>query len=148
MELAMCADIIIAGEGAQLGQPEVKVGIIPGAGGTQKLTRAIGKFQAMAMILTGDFVSAADAHRMGLVSKVVPDDEVEETALKMARRIAKLPPLAVQTAKETVLAGADAALSSALLLERRAMQVLFASEDKSEAMNAFIDKRKGTFKGQ
>jgi enoyl-CoA hydratase/carnithine racemase len=147
MELAMCADIIIAGEGAQLGQPEVKVGIIPGAGGTQRLTRAIGKYQAMLLCLTGDFISADEALRMGLVSKVVPDGEVLETAEKMAGRIAKLPPLAVQSAKELVLAGGDASLSAAMTMERKAMQVLFASADKKEAMTAFIEKRKPSFKG-
>ena len=147
MELAMCADIIIAGEGAQLGQPEVKVGIIPGAGGTQRLTRAIGKYQAMLLCLTGDFITAAEALRMGLVSRVVPDEEVLETAEKMAGRIAKLPPLAVQSAKELVLAGGDASLSAAMTMERKAMQVLFASADKKEAMTAFIEKRKPVLKG-
>ncbi|MCB1438121.1 MAG: enoyl-CoA hydratase/isomerase family protein [Rhodobiaceae bacterium] len=147
MELAMSADIIIAGEGAQLGQPEVKVGIIPGAGGTQKLTRAVGKYQAMLLCLTGDFISAAEGLRMGVVSKVVPDCEVFETAMKMAERIARLPTLAVQSAKEMVLAGGDASLASALTMERKAMQVLFASADKKEAMTAFIEKRKPVLKG-
>lgn len=148
LELAMCADIIIAGEGAKLGQPEVKVGIIPGAGGTQRITRAIGKFKAMLLCLTGDMISAREAFDMGLVSKVVADDQVLEEALALARRIAKLPPLAVQSAKEVLLAGADASLDAALVMERKAMQVLFASADKHEAMSAFIEKRKPVLKGE
>ena len=148
LELAMCCDIIIAGEGARLGQPEVNVGIIPGAGGTQRLTRAVGKFQAMRMVLTGEIIAAEEALRMGLVSRVVADAEVYETALKMARRIAKLPPLAVQQAKETVLAGADASLATALSLERKSFQLLFATSDKTEGMQAFLDKRRPEFKGE
>jgi enoyl-CoA hydratase len=147
LELAMCCDIIIAGEGARMGQPEVNVGIIPGAGGTQRLTRTVGKFQAMRLVLTGEIVNAEEALRMGLVSRVVPDAEVYDTALKTARRIASLPPLAVQQAKEVVLAGADASLATALSLERKSFQLLFASQDKTEGMQAFLDKRKPQFKG-
>jgi enoyl-CoA hydratase/carnithine racemase len=148
LELAMCADILIAGESAKLGQPEVRVGIIPGAGGTQRLTRAVGKYQSMYMCLSGEFVSAEEALRMGLLSKVVTDGEVEQAALELAGNIAKLPPLAVQQAKEMIIAGADAPLETALVMERRAMQVLFASEDKREGMSAFIEKRKPSFKGR
>jgi len=148
LELAMACDIIIAGEGAQLGQPEVKVGILPGAGGTQRLTRAVGKFQAMKLVLTGDMVSAGEALRMGLVSEVVPDDEVYGRALKIAQKISRLPPIAVQQAKEAVLLGADASLPAALALERKALQLTFASADKQEGMTAFLEKRKPEFKGE
>ncbi len=147
-ELAMHADIIVAGEGAQFGQPEVRVGIMPGAGGTQRLTRAVGKFQAMKMVLTGEPVSAQEALRMGLVSEVVPDGEVLKRALELAQRIARLPPLAVLQIKEVVLAGMDASLDAALALERKAFQLLFATEDQKEGMRAFIEKRRPEFKGR
>ncbi len=147
-ELAMHADIIVAGEGARFGQPEVRVGIMPGAGGTQRLTRAVGKYQAMRMVLTGEPVSAQEALRMGLVSEVVPDGEVLSRALELARTIAQLPPLAVLHIKETVLAGMDAPLDVALALERKAFQLLFATEDQKEGMRAFIEKRRPEFKGR
>ena len=148
LELAMCCDIIIAGEGAKLGQPEVNVGIIPGAGGTQRLTRAVGKYQAMRLVLTGEIIGAEEALRMGLVSRVVADGEVYDTALKTAQRIARLPPLAVQQAKEAVLLGADASLPAALSLERKSLQLMFATSDKAEGMRAFLEKRKPEFKGE
>lgn len=146
-ELAMHADIIIAGEGASFCQPEVKVGIMPGAGGTQRLTRAVGKFQAMKMILTGLPVSAAEALAMGLASEVVPDDAVHARALELARHIAALPPLAIAQIKEVLLAGQDASLDTALMLERKAFQLLFASSDQKEGMRAFLDKRPAVFHG-
>lgn len=148
LELAMCCDILIAGKGAKLGQPEVKVGIIPGAGGTQRLTRAVGKYNAMRLVLTGDMISADEARSMGLVSLVVEDDEVYDRALAMARRIAKLPPIAVQQAKEAIIIGMDASLPAALVMERKAMQLTFASRDKSEGMHAFLEKRKAEFTGE
>lgn len=148
LELAMCCDIIVAGEGAQLGQPEVRVGVMPGAGGTQRLTRAVGKFQAMRLCLTGRPIGAAEAFQIGLVSQVVPDDQVLETALKTARDIARLPPLAVQQIKEAIVQGESASLAAAMALERKAFQVLFASGDKREGMQAFFDKRKADFKGE
>lgn len=148
MELAMHADIIVAGEGAQLGQPEVKVGIMPGAGGTQRLIRAVGKFKAMRMILTGDPVGASEALAMGLVSEVVPDAEVLPRAKELARKIARLPPLAIQQIKEVTLAGEDASLETALLLERKAFHLLFATADKDEGMRAFQEKRRPEFKGR
>ena len=148
LELAMCCDIIVAGEGAQLGQPEVRVGVMPGAGGTQRLTRAVGKFQAMRLCLTGRPIGAAEAFQIGLVSQVVPDDQVLETALKTARDIARLPPLAVQQIKEAIVQGESASLAAAMALERKAFQVLFASSDKREGMQAFFDKRKADFKGE
>jgi enoyl-CoA hydratase/carnithine racemase len=147
-ELAMTCDIIIAGESAKFGQPEVKIGIIPGGGATQRLTRAIGKFRAMRYILTGDMFGAREAFDMGLVSEIVPDAEVEKRALEIARAIAELPPLAVQLAKEAVLAGMDAPLTSALALEAKSSQILFASQDQKEGMRAFIEKRKPGFSGR
>ena len=148
LELAMCCDLLIAGESAQLGQPEVRVGIMPGAGGTQRLTRAVGKFQAMRLCLTGRPIGAAEALAMGLVSQVVPDAEVLDTALTTARDLARLPPLALMQIKETILAGEDASLDAALTLERKAFQLLFASADKREGMQAFFDKRTPDFKGE
>ena len=147
-ELAMHADIIVAGEGASFGQPEVRVGIMPGAGGTQRLTRAVGKFRAMRMLLTGEPVAARDALAMGLVSEVVPDAEVFDAAMKIARTIAALPPLAVMQIKETVLAGQDASLDTAIALERKAFQILFATADQKEGMRAFLEKRKPEFTGK
>jgi enoyl-CoA hydratase/carnithine racemase len=147
-ELAMLADIIIAGEGASFGQPEVRIGIIPGAGGTQRLTRAVGKFRAMKMLLTGEPVPARDALAMGLVSEIVPDTDVFDAALRIAKTIASMPPLAVLQIKEVVLAGQDASLETALILERKAFQLLFATSDQKEGMRAFLEKRKPEFKGR
>ncbi len=147
LELAMTCDILIVGEGAQLGQPEVRVGIMPGAGGTQRLTRAVGKFHAMRLCLTGKPISGCEAYEIGLASLVVPDAEVMETALKMAQGIAKLPPLAVASVKEAILHGESASLESGLALERKAFQLLFATEDRREGMTAFIEKRKPKFTG-
>jgi enoyl-CoA hydratase len=147
-ELAMTCDIIIAGESASFGQPEVKIGIIPGGGGTQRLTRAVGKYKAMKYVLTGELISAKEAFEMGLASEVVPDPEVEGRAIDLARQIAVLPPLAVQLAKEAVLAGMDAPLSTALALEVKSLQILFSSQDQKEGMRAFIEKRKPKFQGK
>lgn len=147
-ELAMLADIIIAGEGASFGQPEVRVGIMPGAGGTQRLTRAIGKYRAMRMLLTGEPVSARDALAMGLVSEVVADADVFATAMKVATTIASLPPLAIMQIKESVLAGQDVSLETAIALERKAFQLLFSTSDQKEGMRAFLEKRKPEFRGQ
>ena len=147
-ELAMHADIIIAGESARFGQPEVKIGIIPGGGGTQRLIRAIGKYKAMRLMLTGEFISAGEADVMGMVSLVVPDKETEPRAIEMASRIASMPQLAVRMIKEVTLAGADVALDAALQPERRALHVLFASQDKSEGIRAFLEKRAPHFTGR
>jgi enoyl-CoA hydratase len=147
-ELAMTCDIIIAGESARFGQPEVKIGIIPGGGGTQRLTRAVGKFKAMRYILTGDLFSAREAYEMGLVSELVPDAEVEKRAIDMAKQIAELPPLAIEMAKEAVLRGVDAALDTGLALETKAIQLLFSSQDQKEGMAAFLEKRKPKFTGK
>ena len=147
-ELAMTCDMIIAGESARFGQPEVKIGIIPGGGGTQRLTRAVGKYKAMKICLTGELFSAEEAFAMGLVSEVVADAEVEKRAIALASQIAQLPPLAVEQIKEVVLAGQDASLDAALRLEAKAIQLLFSSRDQKEGMNAFIEKRKPNFEGK
>lgn len=147
-ELAMHADLIVAGEGARFGQPEVKVGIMPGAGGTQRLMRAVGKFKALRLLLTGEPLSGREAFEMGLASEVVPDGEVQARALALASLIAARPPLAVAQIKEVALAGADLPLDAALLLERKAFQLLFATEDKQEGMQAFLEKRPPDFKGR
>ena len=147
-ELAMHADIIVAGEGARFGQPELGVGVIPGGGGTQRLVRAVGKFRAMKMLLTGEMVDARQALEMGLVSEVVPDADVLDRALALARRIAELPPIAVMLCKEVVLTGQDCPLDAALSLERKAFELLFATEDQKEGMRAFAEKRKPDFQGR
>lgn len=147
-ELAMHADLIVAGENAKFGQPEIKVGIMPGAGGTQRLTRAIGKFQAMKLLLTGLPISGREAFAMGLASEVVPDDEVQARALELARIIAEQPPLAAEQIKEVLLAGQDAPLDAALMIERKAFQLLFSSEDQKEGMAAFFEKRKPIYRGR
>ena len=147
-ELAMHADIIIAGEGAKFGQPEIKVGIIPGAGGTQRLTRAVGKFKAMQMVLTGEPVAARDAEAMGLISEVVADEEVLARALELAGKIARLPPIAAREIKRLVLSGVDQTLEEGLADERRSFISMFDTEDQKEGMRAFIEKRKPDFKGR
>ncbi|MFI8480347.1 enoyl-CoA hydratase [Pseudomonas sp. NPDC078700] len=147
-ELAMHADLIVAGQSASFAQPEVRVGVMPGAGGTQRLTRAVGKFQAMRMLLTGLSVTADEALRMGLVSEVVADDQVQQRALELAELIANMPPLAVMQIKEVLLAGQDTSLETALMLERKAFQLLFDSADQKEGMQAFLDKRKPVYQGK
>ncbi|MDO9143471.1 MULTISPECIES: enoyl-CoA hydratase [Comamonadaceae] len=146
-ELAMHCDVILAGQSASFSQPEIRIGIMPGIGGTQRLVRAVGKFNAMRILLTGKAVSAEEARIMGLVSQVLPDDQVLPEALKMAQLIAAMPPLAAMQIKEVVLAGVDASLEAALMLERKANQLLFATRDQKEGMQAFIEKRKPEFKG-
>lgn len=147
-ELAMHADIIVAGRGATFGQPEIKVGIMPGAGGTQRLTRVIGKFHAMKFLLTGLPFSGQEAFAMGLASEVVDDGKVQERALELATIIGGMPPLAATQIKEVLLAGQDASLDAALMLERKAFHLLFASEDQKEGMRAFFDKRKPIYAGR
>ena len=146
-ELAMHADIIVAGEGARFGQPEVKLGIMPGAGGTQRLARAVGRHRAMLMLLTGETMTAREAFDAGLVSKVAPDQTTVTDAIAIAEAIAAMPPLAVLEIKRVMHAGLDAPLDVALELERRAAYILFDSDDKREAMRAFLERRKPSFSG-
>lgn len=147
-ELALHCDIIIAGEGARFGLPEVRVGIMPGAGGTQRLLRAAGKFKAMRYALTGDHIAGSEAAAMGLVSEVVADAEVLPHTIKLASKIASLPPISVDYIKEAINLGADASLHTALTLERKAFQLLFATEDRTEGITAFLEKRKPSFQGR
>ena len=148
LELAMCCDIIVASEGTKLGQPEINIGIIPGGGGTQRLPRAVGKYKAMEMILTGGMISAEEAKAHGLVSKVVPQGKYLEEAAKLASDIASKAPLAVRAAKEAIAASQERGLSSGLELERTLFYELFGSNDKKEGMSAFLEKRKPNFVGE
>ena len=145
-EYAMQCDIVIASDGATFGQPEVKLGLVPGAGGTQRLPRVAGKHNAMYMLLTGRFITAADALRMGLVSEVVSGN-CDSRALEIAEEIAKLPPLTVMQIKDAVLTGADVPLSSALQIERKAHELMYGTQDMREGTKAFAEKRKPDFKG-
>ena len=141
----MHCDLIVAGRGARFGQPEIKVGILPGAGGTQRLVRAVGKFKAMKMLMTGEPINAEGAERAGLVSEVVDDDQVLARALELATAIAALPAKALAGIKQLVLSGADLPLDAALLMERQAMQLLFGTHDQREGMAAFIERRRPVF---
>ncbi len=147
-ELAMLADILIAGESAQFSQPEIKIGIMPGIGGTQRLVRAVGKSKAMYMALTGRPISAQDAFIAGLVCEVCTDEETLTRALKIAQEIARMPPMAVEQIKETIILGLDAPIETALALERRANAMLFGTADQKEGMQAFLDKRHPKFSGK
>jgi enoyl-CoA hydratase len=147
-EFAMTCDMIIASETARFGQPEIKIGTIPGAGGTQRLTRAIGKAKSMELILTGRFLSAEEAHFYGLVNKVVPKEMYMHEALQLAKEIAQLSPVAVQLAKEAVNRSFETHLDEGLAFERKNFYLTFASEDQKEGMKAFVVKRKADFKGK
>ncbi len=147
-ELAMACDIIIASESAQFAQPEIGIGVIPGAGGTQRLPRAIGKSRAMELILTGKFMGAAEAERRGLVSRVVPVEAYLAEAKALARDIASKPPVAIQFAKECVNKVFETALGEGLDYERRMFYFLFSTHDQREGMEAFLAKRKPEWKGQ
>ncbi|KAL6062251.1 putative enoyl-CoA hydratase, mitochondrial [Balamuthia mandrillaris] len=145
-ELAMACDIIVAGSGARFGQPEIKLGTIPGIGGTQRLTRAIGKAKAMDMVLTGQFLTAEEAERAGLVSKVVPDEQTVSVAIEKAKLIAAQSKPIVAMAKEAVNRAEETSLSEGLLFERRLFYSTFGTEDQKEGMAAFVDKRKPHWK--
>ena len=147
-ELAMALDLIVAAESARFGQPEINLGVIPGAGGTQRLTRAIGKSAAMEMVLTGEPIDAREAHRLGLVARVVPNELLVEDALGLAAKIATKSPLAARLAKEAINAAYEMSLTEALAHERRLFYLLFASEDQKEGMAAFLEKREPDFKGR
>ena len=147
-ELAMTCDMIIASETAVFGQPEIKIGVLPGAGGTQRLTRALGKVKAMEMVLTGKFISAEEAEKYGLVNRVVPVELYLEEAYKLAAEIAQQSPVAVRLAKEAVLRSFETSLEEGLHFERKNFYLAFASEDQKEGMQAFIQKRKPDFKGR
>lgn len=146
-ELAMMCDIILAAETARFSQPEITLGIPPGAGGTQRLPRAVGKARAMEMILTGRMMNAEEAERAGLVSRVVPADKLLDEARAVAAKIASLPPVAVQLAKELVNAAYETPLAQGIRQERRTFHAAFATADQKEGMAAFIDKRKPVFRG-
>ena len=147
-EMAMTLDLIVAGEGAKFGQPEINIGVIPGAGGTQRLARAIGKSRAMEMILTGEPITAREAQAGGLVARVTQDELVVEDALALAATMATKSPLALRLAKEAVNAAYEMSLTDALAHERRLFYLLFASEDQKEGMAAFLEKRTPDFKGR
>ena len=147
-ELAMTCDLIVAADDAQFGQPEIRLGVIPGAGGTQRLTRAIGKAKAMEMVLTARPMGAREAEAHGLVTRVVAPSETVATALDIGAAIAAMPPLAVIAAKQAVNRAEELGLESGLEFERRSFYGLFASEDQKEGMAAFTEKRPATWKGR
>jgi len=147
-EMAMMCDTIIAAESAKFGQPEITLGIIPGAGGTQRLTRAVGKAKAMEMVLTGRMMDAAEAERSGLVSRIVPNDKLLEEALKVGAQIAGLPRPAVLAAKEAVNRAFETTLAEGVRFERRLFYAMFATGDQKEGMAAFIEKRKPAFRNR
>ena len=144
-ELAMMCDFIIAADNAKFGQPEIKLGVIPGAGGTQRLPRAVGKSKAMDMALTGRMMDAAEAERAGLVSRVVPFDKLADEALGAALIISDFSQLAVMAAKESVNRAFESGLSDGVMFERRLFHALFATNDQKEGMDAFVNKRKAVF---
>lgn len=147
-ELAMACDMLIAGDDAVFGQPEIRIGVIPGAGGTQRLTRAIGPARAMELILTGRTIDAAEAFAAGLVTKVVPAGATVDAGLELAARIAEMPPLAVRAAKRAVRAAAELPLTHGLAAERQAFFALFDTADQAEGMSAFIEKRRAAWTGR
>lgn len=147
-ELAMTCDMIIATETAKFGQPEIKIGTMPGAGGTQRLTRAIGKVRAMEMVLTGKFISAEEALQFGLVNRIVPAELMMSETLVLAKQIAAQSPVAIKLAKEAVNQAFNSTLDEGLMFERKNFYLTFASEDQKEGMAAFVEKRTPEFKGK
>jgi enoyl-CoA hydratase len=147
-EIALACDIVVAGEKAKFALPEVKLGILPAAGGTQRLARAVGKSLAMRMILTGEPIDAERAVAAGLAAEIAPPELTVERALEIAAKIAEMPPLAIKLAKEAVNQSFDLALENGLLFERKCSAALIATEDRQEGVAAFLEKRKPTFKGR
>jgi enoyl-CoA hydratase len=147
-ELAMTCDMIVAAEDAEFGQPEITLGVMPGAGGTQRLTRAIGKAKAMEMVLTGRRLGAREAEARGLVTRVVPAERTLDEALELAREVASMPPVAVIAAKEAVNRAYEVSLEAGLEFERRNFFLLFATDDEREGMSAFVEKRSPTWSGR
>jgi enoyl-CoA hydratase len=147
-ELAMQCDVVIAADNAKFGQPEIKLGIIPGIGGTQRLTRAVGKSKAMEMILTGRMMDAAEAEKAGLVARVVPAASLMAEAMKVAETIANMSLPSVLAAKEAVNRAFEGALAEGVIFERRIFHSLFATEDQKEGMKAFVEKRKPAWKNK
>ncbi|MFA9213668.1 MAG: enoyl-CoA hydratase-related protein [Candidatus Methylacidiphilales bacterium] len=147
-ELVMTCDMIVASETAKFGQPEIKLGIMPGAGGTQRLTKAVGKALAMEMVLTGKFISAEEALSAGLINRVVPTELYLEEAVKLAKEITIQSPIAIRLAKESVLKAFDSGLQEGLYFERKNFYMCFASEDQKEGMKSFVEKRKPVFTGK
>jgi enoyl-CoA hydratase len=147
-ELAMLCDIIVAGENARFGQPEINIGLIPGAGGTQRLTRALGKSVAMDLILTGRMIGAEEALQRGLVSRVVPQELILEEAMRLGNEIAQRAPIAVRLAKEAVTRAYEGRVDDGIDFERKAFYLLFATQDAHEGMRAFIDRRQANYEGR
>jgi len=146
-ELAMLCDIIIAADNARFGQPEINVGLMPGAGGTQRLTRTVGKYVAMDLVLTGRMLGAEEAFQCGLVARVVPRELIVDEAVRLGRELAQKPPIAVRLAKEAITHAFEGRLDDGIALERKLFYLLFATQDAHEGMHAFVDKRRPTFQG-
>lgn len=147
-ELMMHCDLVIASETAQFGQPEINIGVMPGAGGTQRLTKTIGRLKTMELCLTGEMIAAKEALTLGLVNRVIPVEVYMEEAMKLARTIAEKPPIAARLIKEAVNKAVDTPLRDGLDFERKGFYLLFATEDQKEGMQAFIEKRKPNFLGK
>jgi enoyl-CoA hydratase len=147
-ELAMLCDIIIAGENARFGQPEINIGLIPGAGGTQRLTRTVGKYVAAELVLTGRMLGAEEAFQRGLVARVVPQELIVDEAVRLGKELAKRAPLSIRLAKEAVTRAFEGRVDDGIDLERKAFYLLFATQDAHEGMHAFIDKRQPTYEGR
>lgn len=147
-ELAMACDLIVAADDARFGQPEIKLGVMPGAGGTQRLARALGPYRAMEMILTGEPISGREAYTKGLANRAVPAEQVVTEALELARRIAAQPPIAVRLAREAVRRGVETTLREGIEVERRNFLLLFDTHDQAEGMESFLEKRPPEFTGE